>query len=193
MENQSAIGLSWAPKIPLLSSSSTKISENPQNSQLGSVFRSDSELVDGLFVPPRDPRKLNKLVKKNVKDTTGQSWFDMPAPTITPELKEDLKILKLRNVIDPKRHFKKGDKSKALPKYFQMGTVIEPASEFFSGRLTKKERRTTLADELLSDQTLKTYRKRKVQEIENKNRPGGVEKWKNKGRQTWKTAKQRRG
>lgn len=39
-----------------------------------------------------------------------------------------------------------------------MGTVMEPASEFFSGRLTKKERRTTLADELLSDQTLKTYR-----------------------------------
>lgn len=38
-----------------------------------------------------------------------------------------------------------------------------------------------------------TLRKRKVQEIEDKNRPGGVEKWKNKGRQTWKTAKQRRG
>lgn len=75
MENQSAaIGLSWAPKIPLLSSSTTKSSEKAQSSQLGSAFRTESELVDGLFVPPRDPRKLNKLVKKNVKDTTGQSW-----------------------------------------------------------------------------------------------------------------------
>jgi len=39
-----------------------------------------------------------------------------------------------------------------------MGTVIELASEFFSGRLTKKERKTTLADELLTDQSFKTYR-----------------------------------
>lgn len=40
----------------------------------------------------------------------------------------------------------------------QMGTVIEPMSEFFSSRLSKKERKATLADELLSDQTLKQYR-----------------------------------
>lgn len=193
MANQAAIGLSWSPKLPPLSSGTTKSSGMAESSKLGAVWKSEKELVDGLFVPPRDPRKMNKLIKKSVKDTAGQSWFDMPAPTITPEMKKDLEILKLRNVIDPKRHFKKGDKSKALPKYFQMGTVVEPASEYFSGRLTKKERKTTIADELLTDQNLKTYRKRKVQEIENKNRPGGVEKWKNKGRQTWKRAKQRRG
>lgn len=46
----------------------------------------------------------------------------------------------------------------ALLIFIQMGTVIEPASEFFSGRLTKRERKTTLADELLSDLTLKAYR-----------------------------------
>lgn len=193
MSNQSAIGLSWAPTLPPLLSGAAKSSGKAQSSQLGAVWKSENELVDGLFVPPRDPRKLNKLMKKSVKDTAGQSWFDMPAPTITPELKKDLEILKLRNVMDPKRHFKKGEKSKALPKYFQVGTVIEPASEFFSGRLTKKERKTTFADELLTDENLKKYRKRKVQEIETKNRPGGVEKWKNKGRQTWKRAKQRRG
>lgn len=42
--------------------------------------------------------------------------------------------------------------------FVQVGTVIEPASEFFSGRLTKKERKTTLADELLHDDALKAYR-----------------------------------
>ncbi|KAJ8506687.1 hypothetical protein OPV22_007573 [Ensete ventricosum] len=140
----------------------------------------------------RDPRKMNKLLKKNRKDTAGRSWFDMPALTITPEIKKDLEILKLRHVIDPKRHFKKGDSSKALPKYFQARTVIEPASEFFSGRLTKKERKTTLADELLHDDALKAYRKRKIHEIQESRLPCGVEKWKNKGRQTWKRAKQRR-
>ncbi|KAI4369485.1 hypothetical protein MLD38_017920 [Melastoma candidum] len=124
---------------------------------------------------------MNKLLKKQVKDTAGSKWFDMPAPTVTPELKKDLQLLKLRNVIDPKRHYKKSDsKSKALPKYFQVGTVIESSTEFYSGRLTKKERKATLADELLSDQTLKDYRKRKVREIEEKNRPAGNDKWKKK-------------
>lgn len=36
------------------------------------------------------------------------------------------------------------------------------------------------------------YRKRKVREIEAKNQPGGVDKWKIKGKGSWKRAKQRR-
>jgi hypothetical protein len=30
--------------------------------------------VDGLFVPPRDPKKVDKLTRKSVKDTTGKGW-----------------------------------------------------------------------------------------------------------------------
>lgn len=149
--------------------------------------------MDGLFVPPNDPKKVNKLLRKQIKDTAGKGWFDMPAPVMTPELKKDLQLLKLRDVMDPKRHYKKGDfKSKALPKYFQVGTVVETAADFYSGRLTKKERKTTLADELLSDPSLRQYRKRKVKEIEEIRRPGDVEKWKIKGKQSWKRAKQKR-
>ncbi|KAJ0709851.1 putative Fcf2 pre-rRNA processing [Helianthus annuus] len=67
-------------------------------------------------------------------------------------------VLQLRNVIDPKRHYKKGDsKLNTFPKYFQVGTVVEPVSEYFTSRLTKKERKPTLADELLSDKSLKDY------------------------------------
>lgn len=40
----------------------------------------------------------------------------------------------------------------------QAGTVIESASDFFGRRLSKKERKATLADEILSDRTLKDYR-----------------------------------
>lgn len=36
--------------------------------------------------------------------------------------------------------------------------MIESSSEFFSGRLTKKERKATLADELLSDGKFLDYR-----------------------------------
>ncbi|KAJ0751688.1 putative Fcf2 pre-rRNA processing [Helianthus annuus] len=194
-EEKKIIGLTWEPKLPSLllgkkSGSNNKSQNVPETSM---VYKSNSELIDGLFVPPNDPKKVNKLLKKQVKDTTGKNWFDMPAPTLTPELKKDLKLLKLRNVIDPKRHYKKGDsKLNTFPKYFQVGTVVEPVSEYFTSRLTKKERKPTLADELLSDKSLKDYRKRKVREIEAKNQPGGVDKWKIKGKASWKRAKQRR-
>lgn len=193
--NKPVIGLSWEPKVPNLSSgthngSDSKSQDQPETSAL---WKPNSELVDGLFVPPNDPKKLNKLMRTQLKDTTGKSWFDMPAKTITPEVEKDLRLLKLRSAMDPKRHYKKGDsKSKTLPKYFQVGTVVEPASEFFTGRLTKKERKATLADELLSDHTLAQYRKRKVREIEEKNRPAGNDKWKRKAGQSRKRGKQRR-
>ncbi|XP_071742531.1 rRNA-processing protein fcf2-like [Rutidosis leptorrhynchoides] len=186
------IGLSWEPKLPSLNFS-TKNGSNAKSrdvSESNLVYKPTSELIDGLFVPPNDPKKVNKFLKKQVKDTAGKGWFDMPAPTLTPELKKDLQLLKLRNVMDPKRHYKKGDSK--LPKYFQVGTVVEHATEYYTSRLTKKERKSTLADELLSNESLKAYRKRKVQEIEAKNQPGGVDKWKIKGKSSWKRAKQRR-
>ncbi|RDX87358.1 fcf2, partial [Mucuna pruriens] len=191
-ESKPVVGLSWQPQLPIPSSlKATDGSRTKSQTEASSsiIWKSSSELVDGLFVPPNDPRKLNK--------------FNMPAQTITPELQKDLKLLKLRAALDPKRHYKKGDsKSKTLPKYFQanhlefeynqVGTVVDSPFDFFSGRLTKKERKATLADELLSDQNLAAYRKRKVQEIEEKNRPAGNEKWKIKGSNSRKRAKERR-
>jgi len=43
----------------------------------------------------------------------------MPATEVTPEIKLDLQLLKMRNVLDRKRHYKK-DESKGIPKYFQV-------------------------------------------------------------------------
>ena len=48
-----------------------------------------------------------------------------------------MRLLKLRGTYDPKRFYKTEDTSK-LPKYFQVGTVVEGAADFFSARLTKK-------------------------------------------------------
>ncbi|POO03345.1 Fcf2 pre-rRNA processing [Trema orientale] len=191
-ESKALVGLSWEPKLPNLSSSTSKgFTMTHQNQpESSALWKPSSELVDGLFVPPNEPRKLNKLLRKQIKDTAGNNWFDMPAPTITPELQKDLQLLKLRNAIDPKRHYKKGESKTS--KYFQVGTIIESPLDFFSGRLTNKERKASLADELLSDRTLVEYRKRKIREIEEKNQPGGNQKWKIKGKHTKKRAKQRR-
>lgn len=194
-ENKPVIGLTWEPKLPSLSStSSSSVSEKPHITHENvSPYKPASELLNGLYLPPNDPRKLNKLVRKQIKDTTGNSWFDMPAAVLTPELKQDLQLLKLRGVMDPKRHYKKSDaKSKTLPKYFQVGTIVESASDFYSSRLTKKERKARIADELLSDSSLTQYRKRKVREIEELNQPGGNEKWKIRGKHSKNRAKERR-
>lgn len=103
----------------------------------------------------------------------------MPAVTITPELKREVQLLKMRNVLDPKRHYKAND-SKDIPKYFQIGTVIAGAADFYSGRLTKKERKMSFAEELLSDTSLKAYTKRKIRQIQEKNQDGGRAFWKKK-------------
>lgn len=195
-EPKPVIGLTWEPKLPGLPVSAGKQKlhhSNPPETTCSSLYMPRSELVDGLFVPPIDPKKLRILRRKEVKDTAGKNWFDMPAPTLTPELKDDLQILKMRDALDPKKHYKKGaSKSKALPKYFQVGVVIEPASEFYSSRLTKKERKATLADELISDAHLAEYRKRKVREIEEQRKPHVVAKWKNKGKQSGRRTKPKR-
>ncbi|XP_058187181.1 rRNA-processing protein fcf2-like isoform X2 [Rhododendron vialii] len=86
----------WEPKLPLLPSvtknGSVKSQPLPESV---AVYRPTTELVDGMFLPPNNAKKLNKLMTKQVKDTAGKNWFDMPAPTITPELKKDMQLLKL--------------------------------------------------------------------------------------------------
>lgn len=71
------IGTLWAPKISMIPSSSKtnpeKVTSVTRESEL--IYKPEKELVDGLFVPPRDPRKMNKILRKSIKDTTGQGWY----------------------------------------------------------------------------------------------------------------------
>lgn len=75
-ETKAVIGLSWEPKIPSLSASSSgSKSKSLLHETSGSLYRPNSELIDGLYVPPNDPKKLKKLLKKQVKDTAGKNWY----------------------------------------------------------------------------------------------------------------------
>ena len=60
-------------------------------------------------------------------------WFNLPATQITDEVKRDLRLLRLRGVMDPKRFYKSADHTK-FPEYFQFGTVVEGPTEFYSGQ-----------------------------------------------------------
>lgn len=52
---------------------------------------------------------------------------------MTDETKRDLKLLRLRGTFDPKRFYKSSDHKKGLPKFFQVGTVVESSADFYSG------------------------------------------------------------
>ncbi|KAJ2336182.1 rrna-processing protein fcf2 [Coemansia sp. RSA 2681] len=122
---------------------------------------------------PTIKRLTRSEITKDKEQTAGKKWFGMKAPVLTPELKNDLRVLQLRNVLDPKRFYKKDASAKKIPKYFEVGTIIEGPTEFYSSRLTKKERKTTLVDELLADKQARDYFKRKVNEIHAHNVSGG--------------------
>merc|ERR1739847_178764 len=69
--------------------------------------------------------------------------------------------------LDPKRFYKRSD-VRELPKYYQIGTVVDSPYDFYSDRIPTKARKRTMVDELLADAAFKRYNKRKyVQIIEN--------------------------
>lgn len=47
-----------------------------------------------------------------------------------------------------------------------MGTIVEGMGEFYSARMTKKERKQTLTEELLADINLKQQRKRRFEALQ---------------------------
>lgn len=78
-ESKGEIGLSWEPKVSIFSSaakvgSPTDMKANQNKPESSALWKPSTELVDGLYVPPNDPKKLNKLIRKELKDTAGNSW-----------------------------------------------------------------------------------------------------------------------
>ncbi|XP_049886329.1 deoxynucleotidyltransferase terminal-interacting protein 2 [Pectinophora gossypiella] len=109
-------------------------------------------------------RKLKALRKKEREKTKGPGWFNMPAPEVTEELKNDLQVLKMRSALDPKHFYKKND-MEVLPKYFQVGRIMDSPLDHVNDRLTRKQRKRTMVDELLADAQFQKYNKKKYKEI----------------------------
>jgi hypothetical protein len=55
----------------------------------------------------------------------------------------------MRGVLDPK-HQKKALRAEA-PKYSQVGRIVEGPTDFFSARLSRKDRRQTILGEVMRD------------------------------------------
>ncbi|KAJ8942665.1 hypothetical protein NQ314_009987 [Rhamnusium bicolor] len=81
--------------------------------------------------------EFEKLHAKEKEKTKGKKWYGLPATEMTEEVKHDLEILQMRSVLDPKHFYKKND-LKVLPKYFQIGKVMDSPLDYYNHRLTKK-------------------------------------------------------
>lgn len=91
-----------------------------------------------------------KKRNKGDADTAGAAWGHMRAPELTADLKRELLLVKMRDALDPKRFYRSADGGKTLPKYFQMGTIMEGADDG-KNRLTRKERKGSMLQELMAD------------------------------------------
>lgn len=118
--------------------------------------------------PYSENEKILRLKRRQERaKTKGKDWFNMHPPQMTPEIRHDLQVLQMRSALDPKHFYKKND-LKVLPKYFHIGKVLDSPAEYYSGRLTKKERKKTIVDELMADAEFSRYNKRKYKQIDHR-------------------------
>ncbi|XP_039984358.1 deoxynucleotidyltransferase terminal-interacting protein 2 isoform X2 [Xiphias gladius] len=153
-------------KSKLVSSSLQKLKEKKIQDEVmkKSVIGPDFEKKDA--VPPYSESKQALKLKHRAEreKSTGDGWFNMKAPEISEELKGSLQVLKMRGSMDPKRFYKKNDRD-GFPKYFQVGTVVDSAADFYHSRIPKKKRKRTMVEELMADAEFRHNNKKKYQQI----------------------------
>eukprot|EP00201_Polytomella_parva_P012851 CAMPEP_0175063386 /NCGR_PEP_ID=MMETSP0052_2-20121109/14726_1 /TAXON_ID=51329 ORGANISM="Polytomella parva, Strain SAG 63-3" /NCGR_SAMPLE_ID=MMETSP0052_2 /ASSEMBLY_ACC=CAM_ASM_000194 /LENGTH=168 /DNA_ID=CAMNT_0016329575 /DNA_START=212 /DNA_END=718 /DNA_ORIENTATION=+ len=127
--------------------------KNDKKSSILEEIKDPSELLAAhSSKPPRDAAKERK-------------WHDLPRVKITEELKRDLRLLHLRGAYDPKKFYKTMDRTK-FPERFAIGTVENGSTDFYGGRLAKKERGRSLSEELLADSGITKLRKKRFQKLQ---------------------------
>lgn len=72
----------------------------------------------------------------------------------------------MRNVLDPKRHYKKENGKAKPPEFSQIGTIVEGPTEFFSARIVNRERKKNFVEEAMAIEEESGRFKRKYGEIQ---------------------------
>jgi hypothetical protein len=160
--------LTWRPSLQLPDPSAKNMNSKRSSGLPTNTTTTTFNLSSLTRVPHPDTKQASKYAKKNnppPPDNAGRQWYNLPATTITDEVKRDLRTLRLRSTFDPKVFYKKTDSGK-FPKYFQMGRVIEGATDFYSGRLTNSQRKRTFTDEIMADPHLNQVRKKRFSKLQ---------------------------
>ncbi|CAG0879725.1 unnamed protein product [Cyprideis torosa] len=152
-------------KLPPTSAATAILTKSDRELLSKSVIQPGFEKLE--TVPPYEERQREAKRRRKIEreKTKGKAWFDLPATEMTEERQRDLEVIKLQAALDPKHFYKKQD-LQVLPKYFQIGKVVEHATDYYSDRVPKKARAQTIVEELLEDADFRRYQKRKMAEIE---------------------------
>lgn len=116
--------------------------------------------------PVKSKSKIQKEKREKKAATAGKEWHHLSKPVLTDELKQELKVLNMRQFIDPKKFYKKS--SLEPEEYFEVGTVVSHAKDYYTAPNRKvKGRKEDLnfVEDLLHDREYKKYAKRKYKEI----------------------------
>lgn len=127
-------------------------------------------------VKPLNENFLEKKRKREEnKKTTGPKWFNMTAPELTTELKQELKAVQLGRLSEPFQFHKKSDR-KGYAKFFQIGTIQDNILDGKASRLKKSEVKNSIAEELLNYDLENNYTLKKFNEYQEKKKKIGIKK-----------------
>lgn len=122
--------------------------------------------VRGVQPRPVDDKKIRNAEQKKLKEDRLDKWFGLKRQQLTPELEQELKAIKMRANVDPKR-FYKGNDSKELPKYFciatEVGGGLRAAGERASGN--GKVKGKSFLNSLLQDEKVTEWTSKRQQEV----------------------------
>ena len=127
-------------------------------------------------VKPLNENYLEKKRKREEnKRTTGPKWFNMKAPELTTELKQELKAVELGKLSEPFQFHKKSDR-KGFAKFFQIGTIQDNILDGKANRLKKSEIKNRIAEQLLDFDVEQNFTLRKFNEYQEKRKKLGIKK-----------------
>jgi len=117
-------------------------------------------------------QKLMKAEMAAEEKPRARKFHELAQTKLTPEIARDLKIIKMRNFLDPKRFYKSAD-SKSLPTKFEIGTIVAGSFDSSADRMTKKQRRSTIVQEIMADSKIKKYAKKTFLDSQHEKLKGG--------------------
>ena len=127
-------------------------------------------------VKPLNENFLEKKRKREEnKRTTGPKWFNMKAPELTTELKQELKAVQLGKLSEPFQFHKKNDR-KGYAKFFQIGTIQDNILDGKANRLKKSEIKNSIAEQLLDFDLEQNFTLRKFNEYQEQRKKIGIKK-----------------
>ena len=127
-------------------------------------------------VKPLNENYLEKKRRREEnKNSTGPKWFNMKAPELTTELKQELKAVQLGRLSEPYQFHKKNDR-KGYAKFFQIGTIQDNILDGKANRLKKSEIKNRIAEQLLDFDLEQNFTLRKFNEYQEQRKKIGIKK-----------------